>query len=107
MKKKYSKIWSALARVRRTQVTVFPHETIISRKTLPLVNYNLVATSDSLLVTRDTRMNDVANDKSTFMSPATTRLNIVSGLNHSQFKTVGPIPKRLQSDNKKNIPSFR
>ena len=31
------------------QVTVFPHETIISSKTLPLVNYNLVATSVNLV----------------------------------------------------------
>ena len=57
------------------QVTVFAHETIISSKTPPLVNYNLVVTSDSLLVTRDTRMNIRSNDKSTFMSPATTRLS--------------------------------
>ena len=39
------------------QVPVFAHETIISSKTPPLVNYNLVTTSDSLFVTRDTRMN--------------------------------------------------
>ena len=39
------------------KVPVFAHETIISSKTPPLVNYNLVATSDSLLLTHDTRMN--------------------------------------------------
>ena len=55
------------------QVPVFAHETIISSKTPPLVNYNLVSTSDSLLAIREWKY--VANDKSTFMSPATTRLN--------------------------------
>ena len=38
------------------QVPVFAHETITSSKTAPLVTYDLVATSDSLLVTLDTRM---------------------------------------------------
>ena len=55
------------------QVPVFAHETIISSKTPPLVNYNLVSTCDSLLAIREWKY--VANDKSTFMSPATTRLN--------------------------------
>ena len=55
------------------QVPVFAHETIISSKTPPLVNYNLVATSDSLLAICEWTY--VVNEKSTFMSPATTRLN--------------------------------
>ena len=55
------------------QVPVFAHDTIISSKTPSLVNYNLVSTSDSLLTIRESTY--VANEKSTFMSPATTRLN--------------------------------
>ena len=66
--------WNARARVRRTRsLFLLTDKTIISSKTPPLVNYNLVSTSDSLLAIREWTY--VANDKSTFMSPATTRLN--------------------------------